>query len=89
MIVGRGNRCFLSINGFYISYHCGALTNDGKLLTWGAYSAGALGHGSAQPWSNKETPEPVNYFSDSFVFAIGFGGWHSGALAIPTETSDE
>ncbi|TFY69106.1 hypothetical protein EVJ58_g618 [Rhodofomes roseus] len=26
-------------------YHCGALTADGKLLTWGAYSKGALGLG--------------------------------------------
>lgn len=26
-------------------YHCGALTSTGKLLTWGAYSKGALGLG--------------------------------------------
>ncbi|KAI7884087.1 RCC1/BLIP-II [Lichtheimia hyalospora FSU 10163] len=79
----QGDICKVSFG----DYHCGALTNDGKLLTWGSYSAGALGHGSAQPWSNKENPEPVNYFSDRFVFAIGFGGWHSGALAIPTTES--
>lgn len=26
-------------------YHYGAITSDGKLLTWGQYSSGALGHG--------------------------------------------
>ncbi|KAI8144748.1 regulator of chromosome condensation 1/beta-lactamase-inhibitor protein II [Fennellomyces sp. T-0311] len=69
-------------------YHSGALTNQGRLLTWGGYSRGALGHGEA-PWSeNKEAPEAIQAFRNMFVFAIGFGGWQSGALAIPRDPRD-
>lgn len=63
------------------SYHYGALTNQGKLLTWGKNSSGALGHGD-----NTEdmcpTPRIVESLNNSFVFAIGFGGWQSSVLAI-------
>ncbi|KAI8066641.1 regulator of chromosome condensation 1/beta-lactamase-inhibitor protein II [Gongronella butleri] len=63
-------------------YHRGALTNDGRLLTWGGYSAGALGHGE-QYEDGLDTPTEVDFFHDQYVFAIGFGGWHSAVLAIP------
>ncbi|KAI9252571.1 regulator of chromosome condensation 1/beta-lactamase-inhibitor protein II [Helicostylum pulchrum] len=64
-------------------YHFGALTNQGELLTWGAYSSGALGHG---PEDEHDEPEPrlVESMKDMFTFAIGFGGWQSSVLAIPT-----
>ncbi|KAI8088990.1 regulator of chromosome condensation 1/beta-lactamase-inhibitor protein II [Halteromyces radiatus] len=66
-------------------YHCGALTNQGDLLTWGAFSAGALGHGETEDMEEHhlESPTKVQAFQDMYVFAIGFGGWHSGVLAIP------
>ncbi|CAO3596202.1 unnamed protein product [Absidia cylindrospora] len=74
-------------------YHFGALTNQGDLLTWGAFSAGALGHGDPEDGqddedSHKETPQKVAAFKDMYVFAIGFGGWHSGVLAIPKKKID-
>ncbi|KAI8367586.1 regulator of chromosome condensation 1/beta-lactamase-inhibitor protein II [Radiomyces spectabilis] len=64
-------------------YHMGAVTNTGALLTWGAYSAGALGHGHDNEERQQDTPQQVEALKDMFVFAIGFGGWHSGVLAIP------
>ncbi|KAI7903732.1 regulator of chromosome condensation 1/beta-lactamase-inhibitor protein II [Cokeromyces recurvatus] len=62
-------------------YHYGAITNQGKLFTWGKYSSGALGHGGI---SKEDHPKPqlVESLSDKFVFAIGFGGWQSSVLAI-------
>ncbi|KAI8341025.1 regulator of chromosome condensation 1/beta-lactamase-inhibitor protein II [Chlamydoabsidia padenii] len=77
----------LSNQGFckvsFGDYHFGALTNDGDLLTWGAFSAGALGHGDTNEDDILETPQKVAAFENMYVFAIGFGGWHSGVLAIP------
>lgn len=64
------------------SYHSGALTNHGELLTWGAYSDGALGHGESRD-AEQTVPKTVEELQDKFVFAVGFGGWHSGALTIP------
>lgn len=50
-------------------------------MTWGKNSSGALGQGD-----NTEDPCPtpriVQSLNNSFVFAIGFGGWQSSALAI-------
>ncbi|ORX61957.1 RCC1/BLIP-II protein [Hesseltinella vesiculosa] len=63
-------------------YHCGALTNDGKLFTWGGFSAGALGHGELYE-DGLATPMLLDFFNDQYVFAIGFGGWHSAVLTIP------
>ncbi|CAO3612467.1 unnamed protein product [Cunninghamella blakesleeana] len=67
-------------------YHFGALTNNGKLLTWGAFSAGAVGHGEV-PENEKDVvldyPKEVEALSHMYAFSIGFGGWHSGVLAVP------
>ncbi|KAI8359131.1 regulator of chromosome condensation 1/beta-lactamase-inhibitor protein II [Blakeslea trispora] len=63
-------------------YHFGAITSKGKLLTWGSYSGGALGHGKDLSQQQLDKPTMVESLSDRFVFAIGFGGWHSGVLAI-------
>ncbi|CAO0803495.1 unnamed protein product [Mucor circinelloides] len=62
-------------------YHYGALTSQGKLLTWGSYSSGALGHGNISQ-ENHPIPKYVESLADKFVFAIGFGGWQSAVLAI-------
>jgi alpha-tubulin suppressor-like RCC1 family protein len=66
-------------------YHCGALTNDGKLYTWGNFSSGALGHGTEHLESHQHTPTLVDALDNMFVFAIGFGGWQSSVLAIPLQ----
>ncbi|KAI8993556.1 regulator of chromosome condensation 1/beta-lactamase-inhibitor protein II [Pilobolus umbonatus] len=62
-------------------YHYGALTNQGELYTWGSYSMGALGHGNNR--RAQVLPMKVSYLQNMFVFAIGFGGWQSSALAFP------
>jgi SCF-associated factor 1 len=54
-------------------------------LTWGAFSAGALGHGNSHEDHVLEEPHKVAAFENMYVFAIGFGGWHSGVLAIPKD----
>ncbi|KAI7855413.1 regulator of chromosome condensation 1/beta-lactamase-inhibitor protein II [Circinella umbellata] len=67
-------------------YHSGALTNQGDLLTWGANSNGAIGHGEGGVFVEPKTiPEKISSLRDMFVFAIGFGGWQSSALAIPRD----
>ncbi|KAI9356137.1 regulator of chromosome condensation 1/beta-lactamase-inhibitor protein II [Pilaira anomala] len=63
-------------------YHFGAVTNHGELFTWGNYSSGALGHGEDTREGNQPVPKLVESMKDKFVFAIGFGGWQSSALAI-------
>ncbi|KAI9277305.1 regulator of chromosome condensation 1/beta-lactamase-inhibitor protein II [Phascolomyces articulosus] len=67
-------------------YHCGALTNQGRLLTWGANSNGAIGDGTMSMFAErKNIPEEITTLRNMFVFAIGFGGWQSSALAIPRD----
>ncbi|KAG1451808.1 hypothetical protein G6F56_007988 [Rhizopus delemar] len=61
-------------------YHRGALTNQGKLMTWGQYSSGALGHGRDD--QNLQNPKYVDALRDKYVISIGFGGWQSSALVI-------
>lgn len=71
------------------SYHCGAVTNKGKLFTWGNYSSGALGQGDDDTESHQPTPKIVESLDNMFVFAIGFGGWQSSVLAIPAYHNDQ
>ena len=73
---------------YWFSYHCGALTSQGKLLTWGNYSSGALGHGNISE-GNHPIPKYVETLDDKFVFAIGFGGWQSSVLAINRVEDDD
>ncbi|KAI8647833.1 regulator of chromosome condensation 1/beta-lactamase-inhibitor protein II [Parasitella parasitica] len=69
-------------------YHTGALTSQGKLLTWGNYSSGALGHGNISQ-EYQPIPKCVEALNDKFVFAIGFGGWQSSVLAITRVEDDD
>ncbi|CEP16394.1 hypothetical protein [Parasitella parasitica] len=69
-------------------YHTGAVTSQGKLLTWGNYSSGALGHGKNSQ-ENHPVPKYVEALNDKFVFAIGFGGWQSSVLAITRVDDDD
>ena len=60
-------------------WHYGAQTADGRLLTWGGISAGALGRPPTAP----EKPTAVVFpGSEPFVFNSAFSGHHSAALVI-------
>ncbi|KDO26693.1 hypothetical protein SPRG_20493 [Saprolegnia parasitica CBS 223.65] len=62
-------------------WHSGVLTSTGHVWTWGNGSA-ALGTGDH---GNREVPTPTQVttgLENLFVFDIGFGGWHSAALAV-------
>ncbi|KAK1233462.1 hypothetical protein PQX77_003358 [Marasmius sp. AFHP31] len=64
-------------------YHSGALTADGKLLTWGAFSDGALGLGDP---TRLEVGSPGGFATeDQRLDAVE---WHYGeppAVQVPTE----
>lgn len=86
-LIGLWAKALINRTPYLPSYHTGALTNRGTLLTWGAYSQGALGHGDDD--RDVTTPEVVQALENMFVFGIGFGGWQSSVLAIPREALSE
>lgn len=86
VLPGLQNRDICKVS--FGDYHCGAVTNGGKLLTWGNFSSGALGHGPDYKDIHKSTPTVVEALNDMYVFAIGFGGWQSSVLAIPSFSDD-
>lgn len=57
------------------------MTNQGRVLTWGKYSSGALGQGKVSR-DEEHAPKYVETLNEKFVFTIGFGGWQSSALAV-------
>ncbi|EQC30882.1 hypothetical protein SDRG_11363 [Saprolegnia diclina VS20] len=62
-------------------WHSGVLTSTGHVWTWGNGSA-ALGTGNH---GSRGVPTPTQVtigLENLFVFDIGFGGWHSAALAV-------
>ncbi|KAG6721256.1 hypothetical protein I3842_03G103700 [Carya illinoinensis] len=58
-------------------YHSLALTDDGKVLSWGHGGHGQLGHSSIQ---NQKVPEPIKALSDEHVVYIACGGSSSAAV---------
>ena len=62
------------------SRHTIALTQDGRVFTWGWGKMGQLGHGNDQPIS---TPTCVEYFQKNNIKIayVSAGGCHSGAVA--------
>ncbi|KAF5480430.1 hypothetical protein F2P56_001180 [Juglans regia] len=58
-------------------YHSLALTDDGKVLSWGHGGHGQLGHSSIQ---NQKVPEPIGALSDEHVVYIACGGSSSAAV---------
>ncbi|KAK9766341.1 hypothetical protein K7432_004642 [Basidiobolus ranarum] len=62
-------------------WHCGALTDDGELYTWGQPSGGALGHNES--FQVVKQPTLVQELQGQYVFNIAFAGWHSAALVVP------
>ncbi|ORX64002.1 RCC1/BLIP-II protein [Basidiobolus meristosporus CBS 931.73] len=67
-------------------WHFGALTNDGKLYTWGQASGGALGQGSMH--REVKCPTQVPSLAGYYIFSISFAGWHSAALAVPLKQKE-
>jgi alpha-tubulin suppressor-like RCC1 family protein len=65
------NICKICVGDF----HCAALTNDGRLYTWGCGSEGQLGHGNR---SNQSTPRLLEGIED--VKSVACGGGHTGII---------
>ncbi|CAJ1962339.1 unnamed protein product [Sphenostylis stenocarpa] len=58
-------------------YHSLALTDDGKVLSWGHGGQGQLGHGSVQ---NQKIPAVVEALSHEHIIYIACGGSSSAAV---------
>lgn len=58
--------------------HAAAITEDGKLLTWGRGEDGELGHNDRE---NRHLPTVVNTLYDHRITAVSLGLWHSLALS--------
>lgn len=66
-------------------YHFGALTSTGKLLTWGAYSRGALGLGDP---GNIPPGQPGGYATEDLrASAVAMGGPFPPSVSQPAEVS--
>lgn len=69
-------------------YHFGALTEDGRLFTWGNADCTGLGYCTT---SDIEEPREVSFDYGStrprrgFVSAVAAAGWHMGALVLDLE----
>ena len=59
-------------------YHTGAVTEDGRLFTWGDGSFGKLGHGDT---SSSSTPRRVAALDGYLVEKVECGWWHTAAIA--------
>ena len=75
-------------------HHHVALTSQGEVYTWGDGANGQLGLGDGA--HNVETPRKVRFPGDnvkdgsqSFVFGITAGGWHTGALVLGDTQSEK
>jgi alpha-tubulin suppressor-like RCC1 family protein len=65
-------------------FHCGAISNEGKLYTWGEGLGGKLGHGDMQ---SRSTPTLVSSLQ-GFVKKVACGSWHTAAIvALPDESA--
>lgn len=67
-------------------YHYGALTSKGEVLTWGAFSKGALGNWSA-PWTRNPLPTTNTTAAEGQGEAEGEEGergWLSNLIPLPS-----
>nr|CAH0103634.1 unnamed protein product [Daphnia galeata] len=67
----------------FVDVACGkehfiALTNEGKVYSWGSGSRGQLGHGSIE---SNEYPQEIEVLGGINIVQIACGGWHSCALS--------
>jgi alpha-tubulin suppressor-like RCC1 family protein len=58
-------------------YHSSAITESGKLYTWGLNDAGQLGDGTT---ANKTIPTLINRFNGEKIIAVSLGWYHSSAV---------
>ncbi|KAI8591159.1 regulator of chromosome condensation 1/beta-lactamase-inhibitor protein II [Geranomyces variabilis] len=65
-------------------WHTAALTQNGRLFTWGGGGGGQLGHGSC---ANENEPRGVEALNSAgwFVFQISAAGWQTACLAVRTD----
>ncbi|KAI9323797.1 regulator of chromosome condensation 1/beta-lactamase-inhibitor protein II [Dichotomocladium elegans] len=70
-------------------HHYGALTDQGRLLTWGQHHSGALGRGfdgmGEDEGEEQEVPKLVDKLANMFVIDAAFGADYSGCTAFPRE----
>ena len=63
--------------------HTVALTNEGKVFTWGDNDYGALGHGDNE---ERHIPTKVKSLDGLFIVKIACGAWHTVALTDKGDT---
>lgn len=61
-------------------FHAAAISNDGRLFTWGDGMFGKLGHGGHE---SSSSPQAVSALADYWVLSVSCGWWHSAAAAAP------
>jgi len=60
------------------TWHSGALTASGQVLTWGRGEDGQLGHNDK---ANRDVPTQVNVLYGTKIVQLAFGLWHSLAVS--------
>ncbi|KAJ3170928.1 hypothetical protein HDU87_008630 [Geranomyces variabilis] len=65
-------------------WHTAALTQSGRVFTWGGGGGGQLGHDS---YANEDEPRGVEALNSAgwFVFQISAAGWQTACLAVRTD----
>ncbi|KAJ3153752.1 hypothetical protein HDU86_005085 [Geranomyces michiganensis] len=65
-------------------WHTAALTQNGRIFTWGGGGGGQLGHGS---YASEDNPRGVEALNNAgwFVFQISAAGWQTACLAVRTD----
>lgn len=61
-------------------FHAAAISNDGRLFTWGDGLFGKLGHGDHESCSS---PRQIAALAEHWTISVSCGWWHSAAAALP------
>ena len=64
-------------------FHTAALTNDGKVFTWGNNRWGQLGHGD---YKQRHIPTKVESLDGLFIAKIACGEWHTVVITDKGDT---
>lgn len=61
-------------------FHAAAISDDGRLFSWGDGLFGKLGHGDHATCCS---PRQVTTLAEHWVISVSCGWWHSAAAAVP------
>ena len=64
-------------------WHTAALTNEGKVFTWGDNDFGQLGHGE---YEHRHIPTKVESLDGVSIVKIACGEWHTVAITDKGDT---